>query len=300
VGRTLQSIAGVGTWVIGFALLAQNEDKSNLGKSMGLAMSSVTAGMVGGPSVSGTLLQLFGYWTAWSVPLIVLALDIAARLIMIEPPSVIAAKDTSPSKPSGLPMPKESEGAGETTGLLSHTPSVNRADAYGIRKDTKTRDGYYKAMLTDTRVLGALTNVLVVAILVSGMNNTLPVHLEQTFAWKTLLIGMMFFCLQVPNILFSYPAGWLRDRIGIRGPATFGWIAMIPPILLLGTPGDAQFPWAGSDAAGQAIFICSLILFGSVLPLVRGVGAVQLGCKWFELFHDHGYFACLQIFSQML
>lgn len=287
--------------MVGFALLAQNEDKTNLGKSMGLAMSSVTAGMVGGPSLSGTLLQLFGYWTAWSVPLAVLALDIAARLIMIEPPSVTAAKDASPSNPSELPMPRGSEEAEETTVLLSHAPSVNTADDYGIRKETETQDDYYRAMLTDARVLSALTNVLVVAILVSGMNNTLPVHLEQTFAWKTLLISMMFFCLQVPNILFSYPAGWLRDRIGIRGPATFGWIAMIPPILLLGTPGDSRFPWAGSDAAGQAVFISSLIFLGSVLPLVRGVGAVQLACKWFECFHALGYFSCLQIsFSQML
>jgi hypothetical protein len=32
-------------------------------------MSFVTAGIVGGPTVSGALLQLFGYWAAWSLPL---------------------------------------------------------------------------------------------------------------------------------------------------------------------------------------------------------------------------------------
>ncbi|KAJ5922229.1 hypothetical protein N7516_009932, partial [Penicillium verrucosum] len=269
VGRILQSMAGAATWVVGFALLANNVDKKNLGQSMGMAMSFVTAGMVGGPTVSGAMLQLFGYWAAWSLPLVVLVLDIVARLVMIEP----ARK--SP-KAAGKSVLNNDASPEESTALLSDTPATARPDDSTVENKHDLKHEYYRVMLSDPRVLTALANVIVVSSLMSGINNTLPVHLRQAFGWKSLLISMMFFCLQVPNIVLSGPSGWLRDRIGIRGPTVFGWLAMIPLILLLGIPGDPHFPWAGGDAAGKSIFTSSLIALGSILPLVRGVGAVQL------------------------
>ncbi|CAG8424006.1 unnamed protein product [Penicillium salamii] len=273
-GRVLQGAAGAGTWVVGFALLANNVDKKNLGASMGMAMSFVTAGMVGGPTVSGALLQMFGYWTAWSLPLLVLALDIIARLIMIEP---------RPSSDKDLKTPDNSIGdessPEESTALLSDAQPTKQND-YGVEDKGDQKRKYYKAMLSEARVLISLANVVVVASLMSGINNTLPVHLRDVFGWKSFLISMMFFCLQVPNILLSGPAGWLRDRLGLRGPTTFGWVATVPLILLMGVPGDSRFPWASGDAAGKSIFSSSLLALGSVLPLVRGVGAVQLACKF--------------------
>ncbi|KGO74574.1 Tetracycline resistance protein, TetA/multidrug resistance protein MdtG [Penicillium italicum] len=275
VGRILQSMAGAATWVVGFALLANNVDKKHLGQSMGMAMSFVTAGMVGGPTVSGAMLQLFGYWAAWSLPLVVLVLDIVARLAMIEP-GLGSKKISSSGKPSGKSVLGNDEVPEETTALLSDTPSTIDVDDCREENKHDLKHEYYKIMLTDPRVLTALANVIVVSALMSGINNTLPVHLREAFGWKSLLISMMFFCLQVPNIVLSGPSGWLRDRIGIRGPTVFGWLAIIPIILLLGIPGDSHFPWAGGDAAGKSIFTSSLIALGSVLPLVRGVGAVQL------------------------
>lgn len=265
-------MAGAATWVVGFALLANNVDKKNLGQSMGMAMSFVTAGMVGGPTVSGAMLQLFGYWAAWSLPLVVLVLDIVARLVMIEP----ARK--SP-KAAGKSVLNNDASPEESTALLSDTPATARPDDSTVENKHDLKHEYYRVMLSDPRVLTALANVIVVSSLMSGINNTLPVHLRQAFGWKSLLISMMFFCLQVPNIVLSGPSGWLRDRIGIRGPTVFGWLAMIPLILLLGIPGDPHFPWAGGDAAGKSIFTSSLIALGSILPLVRGVGAVQLACE---------------------
>ncbi|KAJ5766924.1 uncharacterized protein N7511_004540 [Penicillium nucicola] len=274
VGRILQSIAGAGTWVVGFSLLANNVDKKHLGKSIGLAMAFVTAGMVGGPTVSGTLLQLFGYWTAWSLPMVVLALDIIARLVMIEPRP--ASSPDAASKSAGAPFTQDVESSEETRPLLSETPDTVRPANCEVEIKQGTKQDYYKIMLTDARVLTALFNVVVVSSLIAGINNTLPVHLKETFGWKSLLISMMFFCLQVPNIALSGPAGWLRDRGGLRGPTTLGWSIMVPLILLLGVPGDPHFPWASGITAGKSIFTGSLIALGTVLPLVRGVGAVQL------------------------
>lgn len=279
-GRVLQGAAGAGTWVVGFALLANNVDKKNLGASMGMAMSFVTAGMVGGPTVSGALLEMFGYWTAWSLPLLVLALDIIARLVMIEPRSELSTSTSDNGlKASGCSTCNDDAPPEESTALLSDTQPTAQQNDYGVEDKGDQKKKYYKAMLCQARVLISLANVVVVASLMSGINNTLPVHLRDVFGWKSFLISMMFFCLQVPNIVLGGPAGWLRDRLGLRGPTTFGWAASVPLILLMGAPGDSRFPWAGGDVAGKSIFSGSLLALGSVLPLVRGVGAVQLACK---------------------
>jgi len=247
---------------------------------MGMAMSFVTAGMVAGPTISGALLQLFGYWSAWSLPLAVLALDIIARLVMIEPRSKLSKSPSNNGiKPSSTLISNNDEAPEESTALLSDATSTVKQNDYEMENKGDQKQKYYKAMLSDARVLIAMANVLVVSSLMSGINNTLPVHLRDAFGWKSFLISMMFFCLQVPNIVLSGPAGWLRDRLGLRGPTTFGWVAIVPLILLLGVPGDSHFPWAGGDAAGKSIFTSSLLALGSALPLVRGVGAVQLACE---------------------
>lgn len=286
LGRVLQGAAGAATWVVGFALLANNVDKKNLGASMGMAMSFVTVGMVGGPTVSGALLQLFGYWTAWSLPLLVLALDIAARLVMLEPRPELSTRNLSNGvKTSETQVGDADEAPAESTALLGDTQPTTKQNDYGAEDKKHEKKRFYKTMLSDPRVLVAVANVVISASLMSGLTNTLPVHLRDVFHWKSFLVSMMFFCLQMPNIVLSGPAGWLRDRLGLRGPTTFGWAATVPLILLLGIPGDSHFPWAGGDAAGKSIFSCSLFALGSVLPLVRGAGAVQLACESYGNLH---------------
>lgn len=85
VGRIVQAIAGSGAWVTGLALLTDNVPEEHLGKVFGTAMSFISGGTLAGPVVGGTLLQLSGYWAAWSFPLALLVVDVIARLIMVEP-----------------------------------------------------------------------------------------------------------------------------------------------------------------------------------------------------------------------
>jgi MFS family permease len=271
LGRVLQSLSGSATWVVGFALLATNVKRKNLGSSMGMAMSFVTAGTVAGPTLSGALLQLFGYWATWSLPIVLLTFDIIGRLLMIEPQNVSTPGSDLAKSSDATPNNDDLEVLDESTTLLSNA-SPNFEQNGG-------RWAYFRAFLSDARVLTGLANILIVASLLSGINNTLPVHLREAFGWNSLLVSTMFFCIQIPNILLGGIAGWLRDRLGLRRPTTLGWLVIVPLILLLGAPGDPRFPWASGDTAGKPIFTGCAIGLGSVLPLVRGVGAVQLACE---------------------
>jgi hypothetical protein len=203
---------------------------------------------------------------------------------MIEPQSEAKKDSTTGIKSSETRIGDSDEVPVESTALLSDTQPALKQPDHGVDDKRSEKRIYYTTMLCEPRVLVSMANVMVVASLMSGITNTLPVHLRDVFGWKSFLVSMMFFCLQVPNIVLGAPAGWLRDRLGLRGPTTFGWAASVPLILLLGIPGDSHFPWAVGDAAGKSIFSGSLLALGSVLPLVRGVGAVQLACELMVIF----------------
>lgn len=238
---------------------------------MGMAMSVVTAGTVAGPTLSGALLQLFGYWATWSLPLAFLVLDTIGRSVMIVPQNASTPSADSTKSSNATPHNGDLEDLDESTTLLSNNPASS--------EQSDDRYTFFRAFFSDARVLTGLANILIVASFLAGINNTLPVHLREAFGWNSLLISTMFFCIQIPNILLGGIAGWLRDRLGLRSPTTLGWLAIVPLILLLGAPGDPRFPWASGEKAGKPLFTGCAIGLGSALPLVRGVGAVQLACK---------------------
>lgn len=254
-------------------------------------MSFVTAGIVSGPMVGGTLLELLGYWPAWSVPLVVLVLDIIARLVMVEPRDL---PSSSTSSTSGSPDPDSpikdtsmsvTEQSDESTNLLSASSDSSKSATTAACDDETKPDvspsspNYYRVMLKNPRILTSLANVLATASLATGFNNTLPVHLRDAFGWGSLPTGMMFLCLQAPAVFLAGPAGWLRDRVGLRNPATLGWTICTPLLLLLGIPGDSRFPWASGETGGKPMFTCCLIGFGVFSMLIRGTGPVQMACE---------------------
>lgn len=277
----MQGVAGSATWIVGFSLLTNSVSQEHIGKSFGIAMSFVTAGIVAGPMVSGTLLELIGYWPMWSVPLVVIGLDIVARLLMIEPRELYSSD--SPDAPVKSPAPSSSstevEDPEETTALLSETSQVHKVDSEEAEPKRPSVSNHYWTLLSNPRVLTSLANVLISSALSSGFNNTLPVHLRDVFGWGSLPTGLTFMCIQSPSILLAGPTGWLRDRVGLRIPTTIGWVAMSPLLFCLGIPGDPRFPWASGDGVGKPMFICCLLSFGTVSMLVRGSGPVQLTCE---------------------
>ncbi|KAA8643365.1 putative MFS transporter [Aspergillus tanneri] len=276
LGRYLQAVGGSATWIVCFAILLDCTAAENLGKITGITMTFVTAGIISGPTVAGVLLELFGYWATWSVPMIILVLDIIAPLLMIQTrdlPSTSTKTDT----PS--PLNGDETITDETTALLSdNTSPPPKPDAVDpVDRDTPSpRKGFHRIILSDVRVLVGLSNTLLYSSIISGFDSTLPLHLRDIFGWGSMATGLTFFCLQLPSFFLAALSGMLRDRCGVRYPAAIGWGLMGPLLWLLGMPGDKSFPWAGAEAGGKTIFPCTLFVFGAVSMLVRGSGSLQL------------------------
>lgn len=283
LGRILQAIASSASWIVGLATLTDAFGLEHLGKVSGVVLSFATAGTITGPTVAGTLLELVGYWPTWCVPMAVLVLDIVARLLMIE------TRERSSSSPDNPTSPVSSASATETpvqndesTGLLSPVSesyqTVTRDPcAKGAREEKKPIiSNFYRIMLSDIRALTGLGSCLIFSSLMASFDNTVPLHVRDAFGWGSMRAGMMFFCLQIPMMIFNPLSGWLRDKIGVWYPMTLGWCLMAPLVWLLGTPGDDGFPWANEHTRGPSITIFCLIGIGTIGSLLQGAGPLEL------------------------
>ncbi|OBT64559.1 hypothetical protein VE03_06297 [Pseudogymnoascus sp. 23342-1-I1] len=280
LGRLLQAIAGSAAWIVCLAIVTDKAGEGNVGKVMGMSMSFVMMGTVGGPVVAGILLEYRGYWSAWSVPLTILLLDIIARLIMIEP--------QQPSPPTVNPRLENGSSAithnsvaaaienTETSPLLPH--HVRTAETGCQASDAPSAapaSGFYVKMLRDARILASVANTIVHSAIIAGFETTFPVHLRQVFNWGPSSVGVIFFILQVPSIFLGPVSGWLRDRFGIRYPTMVGWTLIAPLIWLLGIPGNVNYAGADDKGHGKAIFISSMTGIGIFMPLILGAGFIH-------------------------
>ncbi|KAJ5893815.1 MFS general substrate transporter [Penicillium taxi] len=263
LGRALQAIAGAGSSATGLAILTERFAQHET--IMGFASTALSAGTRSGPFISGTIMQLAGYWAMWSIPLTILVLDIVARLIVIEPHE--EEEEPHTSSESATPVLRPRNDVDEST-LLLPNPRLSR------RHDSLS--GFYRLMLSDERVRTGLASMVMDSTLIAGMINTLPAHLREIFGWGSLPTGLMFLCLQAPSVVLGVPFEWLRDRYGPKIPTTIGFIAGGPLLLFLGIPGNDHFPWAGKNAAGKPIFVACMIGFGISSIFTRGAGPAQL------------------------
>lgn len=267
LGRVIQGIAGAAAWIVCLAILTENAGEGNVGKMMGVSMSVVMTGTVGGPVLSGTLLELVGYWPAWYLPIGVLAFNILIWLVLIESPALSA------NSPGETRVTEDAETNGsEVSPLLS--PIVQTHSKDNDTQQTPPPSNFYYTMASDPRVLVSFANVFTSSVTIAGLNTTLPVHLRDIFGWGPLDVGTMFLLLRIPAIVLGPFSGWLRDIVGLRYPTTIGWVLLAPLFVVMGVPGDG-LSWASGESHGKPIFVFSMIGIGMMLPLIQGSGMLH-------------------------
>lgn len=266
LGRVLQAVAGSAVWIIGYATIADTADQANLGTIMGIAMSFVNLGVIGGPAVSGLLLEVAGYWITWMAPLLILGIDLIARLLMIESPSKsFSQPDTKSTKTT------ETADLTETTGLL--VPRGNPQDP------PIAAGGFWRIMLCDARVLTVLLIQIMSATVGTCFNATIPLHVQETFGWGPSKIGFLFSCLILPSLIVGPLAGWIRDRIGTRYPAAVSLVLQAAVMVLLGIAGNERISWTSAQNYGGTLYIASIVAMGALRPFMAGLGPIELTGK---------------------
>ncbi|KAJ5923382.1 major facilitator superfamily domain-containing protein [Penicillium verhagenii] len=274
LGRVLQGIAGAAAWIICLAILTENAGEGNVGKMMGISMSVVMTGTVGGPVLAGTTLELAGYWPCWYLPMGALIFNMFIWLILIESPASHSVESLGKVIPTGVAEANNTEESNdsEVSPLLS--PLVQTDSKNDDALQSLPPSNFYAVMASDPRVIVSFANVFCSSILIGALNTTLPLHLRDIFGWGPLDVGTMFLFLRIPAIVLGPFSGWLRDRVGLRYPTTIGWVLLGPLFMIMGVPGNGM-SWASGENQGKPIFVFSIIGVGMMLPLIQGSGILH-------------------------
>ncbi|KAJ5920886.1 hypothetical protein N7466_009212 [Penicillium verhagenii] len=84
ISRSVQTLASSIMWVVGYTTVANTVSPENTAKTYAMISMAVSLGSSTGPMISGILFQLAGYWVAWASAFVILGIDMAFRLLMVE------------------------------------------------------------------------------------------------------------------------------------------------------------------------------------------------------------------------
>jgi MFS family permease len=291
IGRLVQTVAGSLIWIIGMAILADTVGVGNLAKALGFTYMFVSAGLLSGPAVSGTLYALVSYSLTWTVAFVAIALGLILQLLMIPP----TKKDENTltnnsfdgdSVDSDETVADTDRDAENNPLIQTNSPaavtyqSLSSIEGSICLENSKppqpaTHNVYY-LMLRQSRVSTALAADILFAMIISSFETTIPLHIKLVFKWDSLQAGILFLLLQVPSVIFVLPAGWMKDKIGMRYPVTIGFLLTAPSLWLLGVAGNDSFPWANTTKVGEVIYLTALVGLGTCRTLLLGFGGVEV------------------------
>lgn len=284
IGRLLQTIAGSMIWIAGMAIVGNAVGRSHIAKAFGFMCLFISAGLLCGPAISGMLYDLVSYSATWASAFTVLALGIGLQLLVVERPSLhetTHGRDSGPSDTEVLSANKQPQNRRHSAVTSPLLPPTSSEDCVFYQSFPKQREeppttNVYAMMLYNRRVATALVADILFAMTIASFDTTIPLHIQKVFAWKSLQAGFLFLLLQLPSLILVVPAGWLKDKIGMRMPVTVGFLFLAPSLWLLGLPGEDGFEWANHGQTGQIIYIFALLGIGVWRTLLLGFGGVEV------------------------
>jgi MFS family permease len=273
-------------------MLVDTVEPERRGQMLAFAMSVITCGTVVGPAIAGTMLQLFGYWAAWSVPLVLLGLDAIARLAMVEsapPPTPTDKTDDHLETPEpqesdrllsapadGYETMNQPRRKSAKTQVTTRSPSNSFLEPWSDELVTIPSPGFYRTMLLNPGIMAGLANTFGQSLIVAAFDTTLPLFLSNTFGWGSMPVGLIFLGLQGPIIVLGPVIGGMRDRLGCRLPTVLGWIIVAPFLMLLALVGRPEISWAASGFGGEILVVVCIAGIGLGFLLIRGSGGFQV------------------------
>ncbi|KAJ5667152.1 hypothetical protein N7507_003016 [Penicillium longicatenatum] len=247
-------------WVVGFTTVANTVSLGNTAKTYAMMSIASSLGSSTGPMLSGILYQLEGYWVAWISAFVLLGVDMAFRLLMVEKKRLIT--DTTDD------LTTERDSVSERSPLLSTHNSASESH------DASKGPNFYWCIFSKVNFVAGVYLSIVFGLLIGTFNATIPLHVRDVFGWGGMQSGIMFACLQAPRLLMSPFVGWLKDRYGTRIPTAFGFATLALLVWLLGVPGSAQCPFSVGDR-GPTIYVWAMILLGFQTTYMNGSGMIE-------------------------
>ncbi|KAI6005059.1 MFS general substrate transporter [Pisolithus orientalis] len=249
VARVSQGISSSMIWVVGLALLCDTTPEHKVGRQLGIAMTGLPVGLLVGSPVGGALYSRFGFHGPFIFGSICAALDLLARLLVIErheaiawgvdpwavyhPPAGSASAACLVTDVQRPPTSMPSDSVLTVTTAISDQTNVlelglitpespRRRSLAGMLQDSEAalvrKPSSLLSVITDLlrspRALTALFMSLVYGVVNSMEEPTLPLHLQAVWGLDSSQVGLVYLAAFIPALISSPIAGWLADRIG--------------------------------------------------------------------------------------
>ncbi|KAF9116483.1 hypothetical protein BGX27_002155 [Mortierella sp. AM989] len=278
IARFCAGLAGGTMMTLGFALLSDTYPANQLGVQMGKVMIGHTLGMMAGPPLGGILQEHVGVKAPYVFCLILIAIDLIARLLIIEPRSAKVKAIKEFERQQEQERQREQQETEETNGSINGT----------LRPSTPEKTvnvSTMRGLLTNKRLITALFVSFLDAFLVAAIEPVLPLYLKKRFHLSETMIGLTFLALSMPTFI-SPIAGWFSDKNGAKTISALAIGSSVVFVMLLGLPHNPL--WAiilllVLIGASCAIYITPVL--GEISAVVRVTGEGDGFARAFALFN---------------
>ncbi|GAA5856359.1 hypothetical protein JCM9279_005738 [Rhodotorula babjevae] len=251
VARVLQGFSGTVLWTIGLALVTDSVPEERLGSVLGYVMVGFSCGQAIGPPVGGVLYERLGYRAPFIFSIVLVAIDLALRIVMIEkhqalrwiraghdipnfeaPGYLVAGGSEATLAELDTSVPLGGEAAPRDKYAQEHADEVARSEAKHSRLPPHVLGLLH--MLKDPRALTSFGVTLLNGTIAGGLQDTaLTLWVEQEYGLNSLGAGLVFLGVVVPTFFFSPLAGWISDKHGTKWLVFGGLLLSLPAYLLL-------------------------------------------------------------------
>ncbi|KAJ5633400.1 hypothetical protein N7490_009739 [Penicillium lividum] len=294
LGRALQAVGGNTVWIVGLATVADTVGHENTGKVLGGISSFFVSGLLFGPMAAGTFLQVLGYWLTWMVPILMLIIDMLMRMVMIENKNGhrSPAKEYLSPDSGSTDAEEDDDHIREDAALLDIPQIPNAYDESqpgDLANSGKSRfaSNIYTMILSDSRAAGGLICNFTQAVILVGLDTTLPLHCNEQFGWNSARVSLMFLLLQIPSLLLGSLTGLLKDRVGTKLPTSIGFLTVSLFLWLLGTASSDGLSIVGTGQKGQAIYMVAIVGIGISRTFISGCGTIEITNVMKEIHEEH-------------
>ncbi|KAG0041866.1 hypothetical protein BGZ83_001205 [Gryganskiella cystojenkinii] len=292
IARFAAGLAGGTMMTLGFALLSDTYPANQLGQEMGKVMIGQTLGLMVGPPLGGLLEEHIGVKAPYVFCIILIAIDLTARLLIIEPRSakILAIREYQKKREKELAH----QGSDVQQQLQQQQLQQQHQEQLEVNLKSKlappatetiAKMTTMRGLLTKKRLITALVVSFVQAFLIAALEPVLPLVLADRFNLSKTQIGVIFLAISIPSFV-SPIAGWFSDKHGAKWMSAIAIGTCGVLVIVLGIPGVplwAMILFLVGIGATCATYITPVL--GEISAVVRVTGDGDGFARAFALFN---------------
>lgn len=276
LARFLQGASGGTVWTIGLALLIETVGQDNLGKTVGTIFSFCSVAGLFSPVLGGVIYAKAGYTGVFALGLSLIVIDFIMRLLMIE------KKVANKYNLSGSSTPVTDAGSSEASTLTENTPLLQSNEVaslahYRLPEPTSRITKVLPILLTlrNPALLISFLIGFIQAFLLGSFDATVPIVAKLRYGFDSLEAGLLFLPLGGADFFLGPVFGWAVDRWGTKLISFFGFIYLVPVLVLLRLPTESATHLPEGNQL--ALYASLLALNGIGLAIINPVSFVESG-----------------------